>query len=71
MDKLTVLIEQDEAGFFVASCPALKGCWSQGTTEEEALANIREAIEGWFEAEGFRARALVRPGQRLHEVVLS
>ncbi len=54
MDKLTVLIEQDEEGFFVVSCPALKGCWSQGETEEEALANIREAIEGWLEAEGKR-----------------
>jgi len=46
-----VVIEQDEEGFFVASCPALKGCWSQGETEEEALTNVREAIAGWLEAE--------------------
>jgi predicted RNase H-like HicB family nuclease len=57
MTGFTVVIEQDEEGFLVASCPALKGCWSQGETEEEAFANIREAIEGWLEAEEERARA--------------
>jgi len=70
MDKLTVVIEADEEGFYVASCPALKGCWSQGTSEAEALANIREAIEGWLEAEEDRARAGLRPGQLLREVAL-
>lgn len=52
MKKLAVAVEQDEEGFFVSSCPALKGCWSQGRTEEEALANIEEAIRGWLEAAG-------------------
>lgn len=42
--KLTVTIERDEAGMFVAECPAIPGCVSQGSTEEEALKNIREAI---------------------------
>ena len=51
MCEFEIIIEQDEEGFFVAHAPALKGCWSQGTTEEEALANIRKAIEGWLEAE--------------------
>ena len=68
MDKLTVLVEEDEDGFFVSRCPALKGCWSQGKTEDEALANIREAIRGWLEAEDRRARADLRPGQLLREV---
>ena len=68
MDKLIVVVEQDEGVFFVSSCPALKGCWSQGTTEEEAVANIGEAIRGWLEAEDRRARADLRPGQLLHEV---
>jgi predicted RNase H-like HicB family nuclease len=36
-------------GFFVAHGPSLKGCWSQGKTEEEALENIREAIELYLE----------------------
>jgi predicted RNase H-like HicB family nuclease len=47
--KLHVLIEKDEAGYFVAEVPALPGCLSQGKTKEEALQNIREAVEGWLE----------------------
>jgi predicted RNase H-like HicB family nuclease len=43
--KFLVTLERDEAGFIVAECPALPGCLSQGRTEAEALANIREAIE--------------------------
>jgi predicted RNase H-like HicB family nuclease len=41
--------------------PALKGCWSQGATREEALANVREAVEGWIEAEQDKADAAVTP----------
>lgn len=41
-----VLLEPDEeAGGYVVTCPSLPGCYSQGETVEEALANIREAIE--------------------------
>jgi predicted RNase H-like HicB family nuclease len=47
--KLHVVIEKDESGYFVAEVPALPGCLSQGKTREEALANIKEAVEGWFE----------------------
>ncbi len=47
--KLHILIEQDEDGFFVAEVPAFPGCLSQGKTKEEALANIKEAVEGWLE----------------------
>lgn len=47
--KLHVIVEQDEAGFYVAEAPALPGCLSQGKTREEAVANIKEAIEGWLE----------------------
>jgi predicted RNase H-like HicB family nuclease len=47
--KLHVIIEQDEAGYYAAEVPALPGCLSQGKTREEALANIKEAIEGWLE----------------------
>jgi predicted RNase H-like HicB family nuclease len=38
-----IIIEQDEDGFFVAINPSLFGCYSQGRTIEEALANVREA----------------------------
>jgi antitoxin HicB len=40
-----VLLEPDEDGGYVVVCPSLPGCYSQGDTAEEALANIREAIE--------------------------
>ena len=46
---VAISIEKDEAGYYVAEVPALPGCVSQGNTREEAIANIREAIEGWFE----------------------
>lgn len=39
-----VIIEPDETGGYVAVCPSLHGCYSQGETIEEALENIREAI---------------------------
>lgn len=47
--KLHVRIEQDEAGYYVAEVPALPGCLSQGKTYEEAISNIKEAVEGWLE----------------------
>ncbi len=43
--KYRVIIEQDEDGQFVAEVPALPGCISEGKAREEALANIREAID--------------------------
>jgi predicted RNase H-like HicB family nuclease len=46
--KATVIIEKDEHGFY-AWCPELKGCQSQGDTLEEAIANIKEAIELYLE----------------------
>lgn len=47
--KLPVILERDETGMIVAECPAIPGCVSQGQTEQEALANIREAIIGCLE----------------------
>ena len=47
--NIKVIVEKGEDGYFVASVPSLKGCWSQGKTREEALANIREAIELYLE----------------------
>ncbi|MGH7207048.1 MAG: type II toxin-antitoxin system HicB family antitoxin [Nitrospiraceae bacterium] len=43
--RFLVTIEQDEAKYYVIECPALPGCVSQGLTREEALTNIREAIQ--------------------------
>ena len=48
--KLLVTLDRDETGMIVAECPAIPGCVSQGETEAEAIANIREAIAGCLEA---------------------
>ena len=48
--KFRVTIESDEDGVFVAECPALPGCISQGKTRDEAMANIRDAIQGYIES---------------------
>ena len=48
--KFRIIIEQDEDGIYIASCPALQGCYSQGDTIEEAKKNIEEAIRLHIEA---------------------
>lgn len=40
-----VIVEEDEDGLFVADCPDLPGCHTQGKTIEEAITNIRDAIK--------------------------
>ena len=62
--KFPVILEQGEDRYIVAECPVLPGCISQGKTEAEALANIKDAIEGILELR--RKRGL--PGVRLSEV---
>ena len=47
--NVKVIIERGEDGYFVAHVPALKSCWSQGKTRDEALQNIREAIDLYLE----------------------
>ena len=42
-----VVLQQSEEGYSV-SCPALPGCWSQGESEEDALDNIKDAIEDYL-----------------------
>lgn len=46
--KFAITLEQDEDGYILASCPALLGCHSQGRTRKEAIANIKEAIQGYI-----------------------
>jgi predicted RNase H-like HicB family nuclease len=45
-----IFIYSGEDGYWVAECPTLPGCISQGKTKEEAIANIKEAIEGYIAA---------------------
>jgi predicted RNase H-like HicB family nuclease len=47
--KLLITICQDEDGVFIAECPSIPGCVSQGKTEEEAEENIRDAIKECLE----------------------
>lgn len=44
-----VIIYPGEKGYWVAECPSLPGCVSQGQSREEAIANVREAIEGYVQ----------------------
>jgi predicted RNase H-like HicB family nuclease len=46
--KVSLVIEQDEHGYY-AWCPELKGCQTQGSTVEETLSNIREAVQLFLE----------------------
>ena len=46
--KYRIVIEQDEDGMYIAECPNLPGCLSEGRTRAEAVKNITDAIEGYF-----------------------
>ncbi len=50
-----ITLEAAEDGWIVAECPALPGCVSQGRDEEEAIANLREAVTAWMWAEDQKA----------------
>jgi predicted RNase H-like HicB family nuclease len=45
-----VILRQDEDGYWNAECPSLPGCFSQGDTLDEAIINIREAIQAYIES---------------------
>lgn len=47
--KFTITITRDEDGIYIAECPAIPGCVSQGKTEEEAQSNIQDAIKQCLE----------------------
>jgi len=50
--RFSVIVEVDEDGYYVVSCPLFKGCHTYGKTIEEALENIKEVIEMCLEEEG-------------------
>jgi predicted RNase H-like HicB family nuclease len=67
MASYRVVLHKSDEGYSV-SCPGLPGCWSQGATEEEALANIQVAIREYVEA----AEELTRDGEsRVVEVAVA
>ena len=61
MRDFDVFLEEAEEGGYVVTCPALPGCVSEGETREEAIRNIRDAIEGYI-------TVLHRHGQSLPKV---
>jgi predicted RNase H-like HicB family nuclease len=64
-----VLIYPGEDGFWVVECPSLPGCISQGQTKEEALENIREAIDLYVES--LREDGLSVPEDRFQAEVVA
>jgi predicted RNase H-like HicB family nuclease len=48
--KYRIIIEKDEESTFVAECPSLPGCISQGKTRGEAIENIKDAVYGYLES---------------------
>lgn len=63
--KIKIVVHAAEEGGFWAEVPALPGCASQGETMDELLANVREAIEGYFSADQAN-----EPGGRVVEIAI-
>ena len=64
-----VILHPGENGYWVVECPSLPGCISQGKTKEEAMQNIREAIEGYVLA--LQEDGLPIPPERFDAVLLA
>jgi predicted RNase H-like HicB family nuclease len=60
---LKVVLEPGEDGGFVAHVPALRGCWSQGATRDDAVENVKEAIKAWLEVEQDKADTSAKGGE--------
>jgi predicted RNase H-like HicB family nuclease/uncharacterized protein (DUF433 family) len=65
--KYRVYLEQDEDGVFVATYPSLPGCISQGRMRSEVAANMREAIEGYYELQEARRTGALRGHGMMNE----
>jgi predicted RNase H-like HicB family nuclease len=57
--KFHVTVDRDEDGVWIAECPAIPGCVSQGTTKAEALKNVRKAIKLCLEVRAERGMPLM------------
>ena len=68
--RLEIILEQEEDGGYSVHCPALKGCHSQGETQEDALKNIREAIELYLEVVNEKAVKVGRQQPRNNAIEL-
>ncbi len=66
-----VILEQAEDGWIVAECPSLPGCVSQGKDEQEAIENIKEAIQAWLWAENQKAIKSIHPKEGQQAVMVA
>jgi predicted RNase H-like HicB family nuclease len=64
--RFKVIVSNGEDGWLVVECPSLPGCVSQGRTVEEALENIKDAIQGCLDVLG--DRTLIKDSERVVEV---
>lgn len=64
-----VILYPGEDGYWVAECPSLPGCLSQGKTKEETVANIREAIRGYISV--LEEDTLAVPEERFDAVLMA
>ena len=64
-----VILYPGEDGYWVAECPSLPGCISQGQTREEAVKNIREAIQGYIAA--LEEDGLAVPEERFEAILVA
>jgi predicted RNase H-like HicB family nuclease len=67
--KFLATLDRDEDGVWIAECPSIPGCVSQGATREEALANIREAIAACLEVRSERGLPLTVELQQVEVAV--
>ena len=67
--KFLTTLERDEHGVWIAECPSIPGCVSQGDTRDEALANIREAIAVCLEVRAERGLPLTVETQQVEVAV--
>jgi predicted RNase H-like HicB family nuclease len=67
--KFLITITRDEDGMYIADCPAIPGCMSQGKTEEEAQKNIREAIKECLEVRSEQGMPLTVTTRQVEVIV--
>jgi len=67
--KFTITISQDEDGMYIAECPAIPGCVSQGVTEQEAEKTIQKAIKGCLEVRAEKGMPLTVTTRQIEVLV--
>ncbi len=67
--RFVITITQDEDGMYIAECPAIPGCVSQGTTEQEAEKNIQEAIKECLEVRAEKGMPLTVTTRQIEVLV--